>query len=512
MKKISRAQKSKQKRIRGHGGYEVSDPTKQNPSFIEKVTRPFTDNTPSQGIVNKVARQIGSAIGDAIPGLNKLGAGSALGNAASWFSRLLGFGDYAVSKNSFMSQAYNEGRPASFHGSRKGADIIVKHEEFVMDVHSSPSFTTQDIYLNPGNPRLAAFLWQIAAHYEEYEFLGMVFEYRPTSFEFSSQTGSGVVVLATDYDISDANYSDKRTMEASEYATSCKPTDSMMHPIECDPKRNILSRFFVKPGFVTPPTTGEDTRLDYLGRTTLAVVGSPVTGQTIGELWVSYHVKLSRPILEPSALLQVASLTMPVSTGAPTSLTIQQVRGPQFLNLSTTVYNNVFEMRADSPGTYKIIIETRNVWGSNTVTATSNWAHSEVDALLVNNQLDCVTGSAITDPFSTVSTSSDLVAHLIFEATYYFPAGSVVTINLPVINGTISSGTMRYNLRAYPVVGNALAPPVPQLSSTVDDLARQVADLTARLSKNEIDTDYVVAPPDSVTTRPASARAYMRAL
>jgi hypothetical protein len=99
-------------------------------------------------------------------------------------------------------------------------------------------------------------------------------------------------------------------MEASEFANSVKASYSTLHPIECDPKRNVLGKMFVLPGITnvnqinTPgSTTFADPRFDTLGQTYIATQGaeSGTIASTLGEIWVTYKVRLSRPILETGA-------------------------------------------------------------------------------------------------------------------------------------------------------------------------------------------------------------------
>lgn len=219
---------------------------------------------------------------------------------------LAGFGTYRVNKNTFLNNQSNmeSGFPTnqapSFASCNVGSDIVLSHREFVVDIKSSINFTKQKFMLNPGNPVLFPWLNQIAMLYEEYEFLGVVFEFKSTSATAVGTTSSamGSVVMATDYDCEDNNFYDKRTMEAAEYATSGQPFQSFIHPIECDPKRNVIAKLFIQPGVTDIVDLPGDPRFSMHGVTTVATIGQQIDGTSIGELWVSYHVRLSRPILE----------------------------------------------------------------------------------------------------------------------------------------------------------------------------------------------------------------------
>jgi hypothetical protein len=200
----------------------------------------------------------------------------------------------------YTESGFSTNAPPVFQTSSVGSDVTFSHAEYVMDINSSTGFAANTFLLNPGNPILFPWMSRIAALYEEYEFLGLIFEYRKTSAFAVGTTSSamGVVVIATDYDVEDANYTTKRAMEAAEYACSGAPYDTFIHPVECDRRRNVLGKEYVVPGATTVAQLPGDPRLSAYGMTTVAAIGQQASGTAIGELWVSYHIRLSRPILE----------------------------------------------------------------------------------------------------------------------------------------------------------------------------------------------------------------------
>jgi hypothetical protein len=72
----------------------------------------------------------------------------------------------------------------------------------------------------------------------------------------------------------------------------------MIHPVECAPRQNILQRLYVAGDSTLPPTA--DPRFYHLGKMELATVGMQSGTTTIGELWVSYHVRFHKPKLDNS--------------------------------------------------------------------------------------------------------------------------------------------------------------------------------------------------------------------
>lgn len=292
-------------RIRGRGAYSISE-------VAEKIATPFVDDTKSKGIVNRIARYAGKTVGGYV------GLGDEIGNAASYLSRAFGFGDYTIKKNSF--QDYGNIAQFANHGT-----ITFSHREYICDINSSTGFQNQSFIINPGNSTLFPWLSTIAKNFEQYEFLGLIFEFKSTSATAvgSVNTGLGTVIMSTDYDVLDQPYADKRAMEVAEFSTSAAPFNSQVHPIECDPKQNVMRQLFIQPGNLAS-SYPDDPRFSALGNFQIATSGMQAIS-TIGELWVSYHVKLLKPQLEYAESLSTTTIHSDIFLSpAATTCTISQ--------------------------------------------------------------------------------------------------------------------------------------------------------------------------------------------
>jgi len=71
-----------------------------------------------------------------------------------------------------------------------------------------------------------------------------------------------------------------------------KPTENLMHAVECATKETILAQRYVRTGSVP---SNQDLRLYDYGNFQFSTQGNPI--QDIGELWVSYCVEFFKPIL-----------------------------------------------------------------------------------------------------------------------------------------------------------------------------------------------------------------------
>lgn len=177
--------------------------------------------------------------------------------------------------------------------------ITYSNREFVRDIFApaaSSVFEVQEWELNPGLPNSFPWLSQLAVNFEEYELVQLAYTFKSTVADFASNSGQvGQVLMATQYNPDSGSFATKDEMMLYEGGMSCKTTESLIHGIECDPKKVAGStQKYVRVGTI-PPT--EDLKNYDLGKTSLAVINCPSTyaNQQIGELWVSYTIVLRKP-------------------------------------------------------------------------------------------------------------------------------------------------------------------------------------------------------------------------
>jgi len=222
-------------------------------------------------------------------------AGHLLGSgAASLGKSLVGLGDYNVESNSVVA-ALTDGEFASNLPTMRNAKNanVIQHREYITDILANQNFTLSKYPINPGMP--STFPWgsPIGANYEQYRLLGMVFEFKTLSSDYTGTPNLGYVIMATLYNSAiDANnvFLDKRTMENHSYANSCKPSISMVHPIECARSLSSVSELYIRTGAIVG-----DNRLNDMGTFCIATGGQAVTGGVLGELWVTYEWELFNP-------------------------------------------------------------------------------------------------------------------------------------------------------------------------------------------------------------------------
>lgn len=252
--------------------------------------------------------QVGNTIGGFLPGPYKLAA-PLLGKAGGWLANKigswLGLGAYDLNRNSIV---LDEGSsPAMMHSTDD--TIIVRHREYVGEVFSSPvagAFTVQNFALQPGNSALFEWLAPIANQFQEWIPMGIVAEFKSNSGEVVSgpTNALGQVIMATDYNAFNTDpFQNKSQMNNTVYSTNAKITQSFVHAIECDPKKNVMESFFVRAGPVPP---GQPPQLYDLGTFAIASHGCQGASQDLGELWFSYEIGLRK-----ASLIQTYAAAVP---------------------------------------------------------------------------------------------------------------------------------------------------------------------------------------------------------
>lgn len=245
----------------------------------------------------KVGGTLGGAGGAFIGNLMAPGIGSELGGAlgnyggrelGKLFRKVTGWGDYTVKQNSLV---YEDAVVPSF-----GDDSIrVRKREFICGLNSEASaFTLKSFSINPGLDTTFPWLSAIAKNYEQYRINGMIFQFVSTSSDAIASTtalGLGQVILATDYNAADEDFQDAPQMLNYMFSNSGKPSDHIMHAIECAPTDTAQKLYYVRTGDIQ---TGQDPRLYDLGKFQIAVNNMPATYEGMGQLWVSYDVTFAK--------------------------------------------------------------------------------------------------------------------------------------------------------------------------------------------------------------------------
>lgn len=269
--------------IKGRGDYTDAD---------RKLLKEINSKLPDLSL-SSVGRKLGS----------KFGMGDLGEVAGKGLASIFGMGDYTVSTNSLMKLGNPSANDVPVFTQNGKRGVRVTEREFLMDVRSGPSldagstpFHRSDFRINPSDAKTFPWLHRIADSYDQYEIKGLIFEFVSTSSDFNGASQAlGTVIMATEYDPSDAPYESKIEMENAGYANSTKPSQTAIHGIECDPVERATTLLYT--GYAP---AGQEKFYD-LGRFSLATQGCSTANQVLGELWVSYDIVFYKKHLQLDA-------------------------------------------------------------------------------------------------------------------------------------------------------------------------------------------------------------------
>lgn len=261
---------------------------------------PIRNNQPvkpiRKNVLSNTLGNLGGVAGSFLGGPAGGALGSALGRGAgALYNYVAGHGDYKVMSNSLTG--LGTGTLPSFVNSESGNRIV--HKEYIADVISSGSASTFSISKYPIQPAFT-FPWlsEIAQQYQQYRINGMIFEFKTTSSDAlnSTNTALGEIILATQYNVNNPDPVNAQQMYQLEYTSSCKPSMSILHPIECARGQSQTVILDTRNGAAASTTTG-DLRLYDLGNFYIATNGLQGTSVNVGQLWVTYDISFLKPQL-----------------------------------------------------------------------------------------------------------------------------------------------------------------------------------------------------------------------
>jgi len=204
-------------------------------------------------------------------------------------------GDYNVVSNTLVSAAAQDALPAF---AKTGRGVRITHREYLFDIITSATignFNINTLALQPALSSTFPWLSALASQFEEYQLNGVIFEFKSNSYDAlaSTNTASGTVIMASQYNVLQPVFANKAQMEQYEFSCSCKPSVNLMHPIECQRNESMVVVLSTRN---SPVSTG-DLRLYDFANFSIATVGMQGASTNIGELWVTYDITLLKPRL-----------------------------------------------------------------------------------------------------------------------------------------------------------------------------------------------------------------------
>lgn len=209
---------------------------------------------------------------------------------------LLGMGDYTLATNSLVKGggAVSQGAKIIPNGNRS---VRIIYKEYLGDVYTHPTtagaFNLAAYPLNPGLVQTFPWLATIAQQYEQWTPNGIAFEFKSTSSEYVSTQALGSVIMSTEYDVYDEPYANKQEMLNSCYSNEAKPSEHIVHGVECDARDNPLSIFYCRTGANNDNASGNLRETD-LGIFYIATQGGATANLNLGSLYIVYDITLRK--------------------------------------------------------------------------------------------------------------------------------------------------------------------------------------------------------------------------
>lgn len=244
--------------------------------------------------LSKAGQYTGKFIGDRLENWTGLGA---------YRRRYKGQGSYYESAGGQIAPI-----PPQFSRNLNDDFVEITHREYIGDIISSSSantFAINSYTVNAANPNCFPWLSQIAVNYQQYKFMGAIFEFRSSSAASVNSTSVqlGTVTAAINYDSLDTAPASRQELEQIEWSMSNKTCDSFIIPVECA-GRNTADHLYYCNSLGLPANA--DAKSYNLGTLYIASVGLQGTSQNIGSLYVTYKCRLYKTVQLPR--LQVANL------------------------------------------------------------------------------------------------------------------------------------------------------------------------------------------------------------
>lgn len=409
--KRTKTTKRQQNRMNANVGQIGKQMASNQPNRTTNLPKTRTGFKDLASLGSLLGASVGSAYG---PGGAALG-GALGGIGGGLIGKIFGRGDYDVKFNTLV-------RASPVPEFPNANCIRFKHREYVQDISGSVGFVNTAFPINPGLSTSYPLLSAISSCFQQYCIVGQIYEFVSTSANAlnSTNTALGTVIMATDYDSLDISFPSKQAMMATMFSNAGKPSESMLHAIECSPNATPVNLLYTRSGAVP---TGGDQRLYDLGQFQIATQGMQAVAN-IGELWVTYDIILCKPVLSTITSSPLTDAYYSAHAFSSTWLS-NMVLNPGPNQIGTTVSGNVITFPSDVVlGNYIVLL---TAYGSNTYTAPTI---TPVGATI----LTYLNGSTNNSLFTSTSTAN--YAALVFvnvtaaNATLTF-TGTVPTLIVP---------------------------------------------------------------------------------
>lgn len=294
-------------------------------------------------------------------------------------------------------------REPRFTRSARNGDVVVDHEEFIQEVSGSLGFANTAIPINPGLITTFPWLGQMAPLYESYCFEKLEFLYQSEA----ATTATGSVMLAVDYDASDAPAASKPQLATYRGFIRSPPWQACTNRSIAEDLKKRKS-YYIRSGTLA---ANQDIKLYDTGFLNLATSNQASTA-IVGELYVRYRVRLMTPQIQDDGLGLARSGQLTGTTAA----SVPTLTGNTPLTVTGTTGN--FTLTASAP--YQCLLAARITGTGVTTVAITGSTASTLDPFAITNTGNTNYSYTVQVRFAagqvfTLTTTNTTIASLVLE-------------------------------------------------------------------------------------------------
>jgi len=322
-----------------------------------------------------------------------------------------------------------KGNTKTFQRGDRSCTIV--EDEYVAEVigaSTGTNFQNTAYAINPGQATLFPWLSKQAAQWEKYHFNYLEFYYQREVSEYATAGTTGKVILAVDYDASDAPPATKQQMEDTDPRVDGMPSENISLVLPARRIHALYPTLFVRPSGLPG---GSDIKTYDAGNLNVATQGLAANTATLGELRVRYSVTFSVPVLESStkapANNQVA-VYVAQAEAIPTTLTNY-----------TTLYNH--SSIAGSLGITNTSGQFLLPAGNYLIHSTMNFECSAADLSLIQMTPTLTGGAAVLGGYALVQETFATSTEMEITGVWFYQSDGVTTL-ANVVQAQFSGGTM----------------------------------------------------------------------
>lgn len=213
------------------------------------------------------------------------------GPVVSGMAKIVGMGDYTVESNTISTSGTASQSVPSFPAMRGNR---LRHKEClgVITAPNSSDFSIlKKIQLNPGSATAFPWLASFAGNFTGYKVHGAAYVFESNTSEYSAVPYMGTLCIGTRYDTREPDFGSMVEMQNCKFSVSAKPSQNIIHPIECKDGFQPFDSWLVRRGNEASVLYGYDKCNVYV-----AAEGLQASTSVLGRLWVTYDIELINPV------------------------------------------------------------------------------------------------------------------------------------------------------------------------------------------------------------------------